>query len=355
MKEKAAVWKKPVIIVALLGILALSAGASAQEPVLQVWHTFERNDAAALRDVAGMFQDETGVIVEVEAVEVPLLFERVLLAMEAGAGEPDVLVAASDAIGPLVDEGLIIPVGGRGDFFLAALLSDLPALVDEACGDTDVIDCLWPGASPALFIERPDSRAARRLEDWLCESTPYLPQCSGEALPGYSLAWGFTLLLLNGEWLAEHGLGLPVMVEEVLELRAEYGLDFAEVTPNRLLMAGDLRPETIVVLPSSLLAAEPEAALTVLTSFAEAGYIPVLSLWVDMALVAAPGEDPELADVLAETMARHMETKAGLFESSGRLLALSPGELFEWGLDRPESRATLQALVVLSTYAGLVF
>lgn len=348
-------WRKLVLVAAVLSIIPLGHGVLAQGGELRVWSALAEEDAAVIESAARTFAGELGVRADVRIVEAPYLLQAVIAARDAGEAGPDVLFAPTDVAEPLLENALILPRPSRGEFFLAVLLEALPTLLNDACGERPPDGCLWEPVNPALPPAQFDERGIARTVGWVCESVPELPMCGGEALAGQPVTWGYQIFLLNRQWLAERGLEPPVLLDDVLAIRSEFGLDLLLAEPGALPMPGDVSPMTIVVLSSAVLVQQPVETLRSMGSFFAADYAPVLGLTFDTLYVGAGSANPDLAGEFARVAAQESAFKAELLHSSGRLPAFTVDELRQWGLDRPEARAVLQALAVLAIYAQTAY
>jgi len=334
--------KLPIILIVIT--LLLPGSISAQSSTLGVWNALSQADSRVLSRAADRF----GAAVEVQYVDPPYLLDST---MSASGGGPDVIVANNRAADALMEAGLLASVGRR-DLFLTDLLDQLPALLQQRCGDESLDNCL--GASSALSsFAVPDRANVRLTRDWLCVSSDWLPSCSGGALPGVPVSWGFSIMLFDTGWLAQNGLDLPTTLDSVTEMRSQYGLSVVQAEKNFIPLAGDLSPDTIYQVDSTLLAEDPDGVLTSLVSFHQAGYAAVVVIEIDSAYVSASAPNPDLAGQFASFLGDDLDAKAGLLDSSQRLPAFTAAELTQWGLDSHEADVTLQALIVLVTYASL--
>jgi hypothetical protein len=251
----------------------------------------------------------------------------------------------------LFDYGMISPVSG-GEFFLLSLLADLPDLFAERCPDESVQSCLWPGASSALPLETPQDHHVDYLLTWLCQSAETLPQCSGAAWPGVPVSWGFTILLFNADWLAQNGIETPYNLETARDVRNQYKMNFVEADRGFLPSAGDLSPDEIYVVDAALLVDDPDGVMDSLTSFFQAGYVPVFSLTIDSAYVGAFAANPGAAAQYAFAL-DDPAIKSELFDRSDRLPAFYGGDVWNVGVNSDEGEALLRALTLLIAYAAL--
>ncbi|MEW6580772.1 MAG: hypothetical protein AB1435_16480 [Chloroflexota bacterium] len=348
-------WRKLVLVVAVLSVFPLGHGVLAQAGELRVWSALAEEDAAVIESATRAFADQVGGRAVIRIVEAPYLLQAVVAARDAGEPGPDVIFVPTDVAEPLLENALILPRPARGDFFLAALLEALPDLINDACGERPLDGCLWEPVNPALPAAQFDERAMGRTVGWVCESAPGLPMCDGDPLPGQPVTWGYQIFLLNRQWLAERGLEPPVLLDDVFAIRSEFGLDVLRAQPDALPLAGDVPPTTIVVISSAVLAQQPVEALRSMGSFFAADYAPVLGLTFDTLYVAAGSADPDLAGEFVRVAAQESAFKAELLHSSGRLPAFTVDELRRWGIDEPETRAVLQALAVLAAYAQTAY
>jgi hypothetical protein len=349
------VWRKLVVTVLVLSIFPLGHGVSSQAAELRVWAVLGEDDVAVVEGAVGAFASNAGVQPVVRVLEAPYLLQAVVAARDAGEPGPDVIFAPTDVAEPLLENALIRPTPAQGPFFLEALLEALPGLLDEACGDRPLDECLWEPVAPSLPAGRPDERSMARAAAWVCESAPGLPMCKGDPLPGQPVTWGYQIFLFNQQWLAERGLEPPVLVDDAFAIRSKFGLDVLRPTADELPLAEDVPQGTIVVISSAALTERPQETLRTLGSFFAAGYVPVLGLTFDTMFVAAGSANPDLAEQFARTAAQDSALKAGLTRSSGRLPVFVPEDLLRQGLDEPETRAVLQALAVLAAYAQIAY
>ena len=354
MTRGSAVRTRILIILVIVGLAVLPAASTlAQEP-LRVWHAMGSDSGAVLADAVADFGAQAGVPVEVQAVDPPLLFETTMKSAAGGNG-PDALIAGDAAAAGLIENAALASVDTSGPFYLKDLLSNLPDLIDQRCGNQAVIDCLWPGATTALPIATPDAKSVQRALDWLCENPDRLPFCPGGTQPGAPLTWGFTIYLFNGDWLAENGLEPPVNVKAALALRSDYTLSFAQASANRVPQAGDVAPNVIVTIPSTVFATQPETVLRSLGSFFDAGYVAVVGVETGSVYVLSGANNAAQASAFARFMAGNGEVKAALLSNAGLLPAFTSGDLADWGLKTDEARAVLGGLVLLVTYAQLAY
>lgn len=348
-------WRKLVLVVAVLSVFPLGHGVLAQAGELRVWSALGEEDAAVIESASRAFADMAGGQAVVRIVEAPYLLQAVAVAREAGEPGPDVIFASTDVAEPLLENALVAPRPARDGFFLAALLEALPNLINDACGEKPLDGCLWEPVRPALPAAQFDERAMARTMAWVCESAPGLPMCGGDPLPGQPITWGFQIFLLNRQWLAERGLEPPVLLDDVFAIRSEFGLDVLRAQPDALPLADDVPANAIVVISSAVLAQWPVETLRSMGSFFAADYAPVLGLTFDTLYVAAGSANPDLAGEFVRVAAQESVFKAELLRSSGRLPAFTVDELQRWGIDEPETHAVLQALAVLAAYAQTAY
>ena len=346
--------KKLVIIVVLLSLAVPAWGAAAQDSPLVIWQALSADDNRVLQAAARPFADEMGLALELQYVDAAYLPDEMLAARQAGV-LPDVVLAGSEMIDPLMGGDLITPLNVPGDFFLINLLESMPGLRAEFCEDPDAADCLWPGASPMLPLPPLDDEALARTVDWVCQSSPWMPFCSGDSLAGLPVSWGYQIYLINDDWLAENGLKAPATMEDLADMRAKYRLTFVYAEPDFMPRAEDVNPTAIYVIDSMLVAENPNALMESMGSFHQAGYVPVLWLRVDSAYVSASPNYPDEARAMVEFLAGNVDMKIDLFRSSHRLLAVDAGALSARGMDSDAARVTLQALEVLVAYARLAY
>lgn len=348
-------WYKLAILVVVLSLLPLSSTVSAQGPVLQIWLSLPSESAAVLTDAANAFQSQTGVTVQITTVDQPLLLQNVQTTIKAGDTAPDIIVANSSLADALQQFQLVAQVGSSGTFFLSDLLDNLPELLSQRCQDTALADCLWSGVSPTLPLTVPDSAAIKRASDWLCQGTTLLPFCPKGSLPGLPISWGFTIYLLDTQWLAQNGLQPPATAQDVLDIRGKFGLDLVRARQGSILTADQAGSPPIYVMSSALLADDPEAVMRSLASFHAAGYVPVVDIDVDSAYVGASSPNPDLARQFAEFVSGDPDTQAGLLKSAQRLPVYSADDVLKLGTDSDEALITLRALTLLTTYAGMSY
>jgi len=152
------VWRKLAIIafiLALVGLLPFSSGASAQG-VLTVWHALAPENTDALAEFASHFEQQTGVKVDVQQVDPTSLFDSVAQMSQSGQATPDVIIAGRQSADLLLNSGLISAAGSGRTFFLEDLLSQLPPLLDGRCQGELLEKCLWPDAPSTLPLPYPD-------------------------------------------------------------------------------------------------------------------------------------------------------------------------------------------------------
>lgn len=348
-------WRKLILGMALLSILPLGQGAAAQGGNLRVWYTLDGEDARAIGDTVGEVGAASGVNVSAERIEAPFLLQALLDLQQSGGEMPDLVFTGTDVAEPLLQNDLIAPMPARGDFFLFALLEALPGLLEEACRDEALDRCLWGGVSSALPLLPPDDKAVGRTIAWICDAAPLLPVCEGDSLPGLSVLWSFQIVLLNRQWLAERGLEPPVTFDDVLTLRSQFGLQVVRAEQDSLPSPGQVAPDAIVVFPSTVLVERPQQTLGSLGDFFSADYAPVLSLGLHSLYRLVGGPQPDLAQEFASAFARNTEAQMALLKNTSLLPALTPDDLLAWGAERPEARAVLGALVLLTAYAQTVY
>lgn len=348
-------WKKLAIIVVVLSLLPLSSTVSAQGPVLQIWLALPPESAAVLTQAANAFQSRTGVTVQVKTVDQPLLLQNLQTTIKAGDTAPDIIVANSSLAEALQQYQLVAQEGSSATFFLSDLLDNLPDLLSQRCEDTALEDCLWSGVSPTLPLAAPDSAAIKRTSDWLCEGTAWLPFCPKGSLPGLPLSWGFTIYLLDTQWLAQNGLEPPATAQDVLDIRGKFGLDLVRAQIGSILTANQAGAPPIYVMPSALLAENPDAVMRSLVSFHNAGYVPVVDIDVDSVYIGASSSNPDLARQFAQFVSGDMDTKAALLDGAQRLPVYSADDVLKVGIDSDEALITLRALMLLTTDAGISY
>jgi ABC-type glycerol-3-phosphate transport system substrate-binding protein len=337
------VTKKMAIILIVIALL-LPGSISAQGNSLGVWNALSQDDSSVLARAADRF----GAAVDLQYVDPPYLLDSTMSASGAG---PDVIVAGNRAADPLMESGLLASVRTR-DFFLSDLLGDLPSMIQQRCGDEPLERCFSGGGAMSAFTV-PDRASISHTLDWLCVSSDWLPLCSGTALPGVPVSWSFSILLFDTGWLAQNGLDLPTTLDSVTEMRSQYGLSVTQADKNFLPSAGELSPDTIYQVDSTLLSEDPEGMMASLVSFHQAGYAAVVVIGIDSAYVSASAAQPDLAAQFASFLGSDLDVKVGLLSSSQRLPAFSAADLSGWGLDSNEADVTLMALILLTTYAGL--
>ncbi|GAB4422879.1 MAG: hypothetical protein Kow00106_20010 [Anaerolineae bacterium] len=348
-------WKKLIVSLVLVSLLPPGQGYTAQGGELRVWHTLSGDGAEVVAQMVEQFGAERDVPASAEPVEAPYLLQTLLELRQSGGQPPDVVLTSTDLAEPLWQNDLIDPLPARGDFFLFVLLEALPGLLNDACRDEALDRCLWDGLSSDLPLQPPDDKAIERTLAWLCDSAPELPGCKGGDLPAIPLAWSFQITLINRQWLAERGLEPPLLFDEVLALRGQFGLQVVRAEPDLLPVPGRVAPDAIVVFPSTVLVERPQEALESLGAFFQADYAPVLSLSLHSLYRIAGSPQPDLAADFANTTARNTSIKMALLENAGLLPVLAPNDLREWGLERPEAQSVLGALLILSAYAQTVY
>ncbi|MGQ9849519.1 MAG: hypothetical protein ACUVSU_05645 [Aggregatilineaceae bacterium] len=348
-------WKKLIAGLALLSVLPLGQGHAAQGGELRVWHTLDSSDADAVADMVSDYGESRGVLTRVEQVDAPFLLQTLLDLRQGGGRLPDVVFTSADVAEPLLQNNLIDPMPAGRDFFLFALLKALPDLLNEACRDEPVDRCLWGDISSALPLQRPDDKAFERTVGWICDSAPDLPPCTSKAMPAMPILWSYQIVLLNRQWLAEQGLEPPVLFDDVLALRSQFGLQVVRAERNFLPAPGSVAPDAIVVFPSTVLLERPDEAINSLSAFFLADYAPVFSLGLYSLYRIAGSQQPDLAEDFALVTARNTEGKMALLDSANLLPALGTDDLRNWGADRPQARAVLGALLILTAYAQTVY
>jgi ABC-type glycerol-3-phosphate transport system substrate-binding protein len=349
------VWNKLTIIVVVLSLLPLSSTVSAQGLVLQIWLALPSESADVLTQAATTFQRQTGVTVQVKTVDQPLLLQNLQTTIKAGDTAPDIIVANSSLAEAMQQYQLVAQVGSSGTFFLSDLLDNLPKLLSQRCKDSALEDCLWSGVSPTLPLTVPDSAAIKRASDWLCGGTTWLPFCPKGSLPGLPISWGFTIYLLDTQWLAQNGLQPPTTAQDVLDIRGKFGLDLVRAQKGSILTANQAGSPPIYVMSSALLADDPEAVMRSLASFQGAGYVPVVDIDVDSVYIGASAANPDLAQKFAEFVSGDSDTQAAFLKSAQRLPVYSADDVLKIGIDSDEALLTLRALTLLTTYAGLAY
>jgi ABC-type glycerol-3-phosphate transport system substrate-binding protein len=350
------VWNKLAIIVVVLSLLPLSSTVAAQEgQTLQVWVSLPPESAAVLNDAAKAFEAQTGVNVVVKPLDQPVLLQTVQTTIKSGETVPDVIIASSSLAGPLLQSNLITQGGSSGTFFLADLLDGLPKLLDQRCSDTALANCLWSGVSPTLPLSTPDAAAIERTSKWLCEGSAWLPFCPKGSLPGLPISWGFTLYLLNAQWLAQNGLEPPTTAQGVLDIRGKFGLDLIQAEKGSIQTVSQAGSPSVYVLSSALLVDDPGAVMRSLASFQDAGYVPVLDIDVDTAYISASSPNLDLAQQFVQFVSGDADFMAGLLDSAQRLPVYTADEVVKIGIDSDAALTTLRALTLLTTYAGLAY
>jgi ABC-type glycerol-3-phosphate transport system substrate-binding protein len=324
----------------------------AQEPLV-IWHALSREDTGVIADVADAFSAASGIPVEVHFVEPTVLYESAASALASGEG-PDVIIADNSLVEPLLDNSLIAPMRGSGDFFLASLLDNLPPLVEARCGDDSVTDCLWPGVSPVLPVPVPDETLAEHTADWLCESSDWLPFCRGGGIAGVPLSWWYNLYLLDVSWSVQQGFEPPTDAKGVLELRSDYGLTFVEAREGSIPTVQDADFPPVYVIGSPLMVDEPDDTMRSMASFLEAGYTAVPDLHVDVAYISAGAHNPDAAQQFVDFLQGNPDTQIALMDSSQRLPAFGADALRRH-IDTEAGLATLQAVNTLAGVAAHVF
>jgi hypothetical protein len=344
--------KNLLIVVMIVTALLLPAAAAARQEPLVIWHALAPEDSRVIEEMGSAFESASGAAVVVEYRQPQRLFEAVRAAGRAG---PDVIIASNDTIAPLVDQGLIRQADIGGGFFLERLFDNLPDLISASCGRADPGACLWPSASPRLPVTFPDGKGMDRAMGWVCESSPWVAFCSGEALSGAPVSWWFNLYLINTAWLGDQGLEMPVTVDELDGLRNKHGLDFVWADQDSIPLVDEAGYPLVFVVPSALLARDPDRVMSSLGSFYEAGYAPVLELGVDAIYVSASAANPDLAVAFAEFVRSEPALVVGLWESSQRLPAFTADAVFGHGVDTPAGQTILQAMMLLTTYGAQMY
>jgi len=349
------VWRKLALIVVVLSLLPLSSTVSGQGETLHLWVSLPAESTAVLIDAASAFQNQTGVTVDIETLDQPYLLQTVQSTTQSGGTTPDAIVTNSALVDPLLQFNLIAQGGSPGRFFLTDLLNNLPKLVDQRCQDTALEDCLWSGVSPTLPLPIPDDEAIKRTLDWLCEGTPWLPFCPDGSLAGLPVSWGFTIYLLDAQWLAQNGQKPPTAAQDVLDIRSQFGLDFVQAEKGDIRTVDRAGSPPVYVLSSALLADDPGAVMRSLASFHEAGYVPVLALDLDGIYISASSSNRQLAQQFAQFVSGDADLKAGLLDSAQRLPVYTADDLLKTGVDSDAALVTFRALTLLTAYAGLAY
>ncbi len=348
-------FKKLVIAAVLLSLAAPAWGAAAQDnPPLVVWQALSADDSGALQAAAQPFVETRGLTLELQYVDASYLSDEMIAAQQGGA-LPDAVLVSSELIAPLSEGGLIAPLNERGDLFLTDLLANLPGLLGVFCGETEMTSCLWPDQPPTLPLPGLDETTLARTAEWLCRSAPWMPSCSGDPLAGLPLSWNFQVYLISGDWLAENGLKAPATVQDLADMRAKFRLTFVYADPDFMPMADEIKPSSIYVIDSRLLAEHADALMRSMGSFQQAAYVPVLLLTVDSAYVVAGTRHAAQAEGLVRDLTESRDLKVELFHISQRLPAVDAAGLSARRMDADAARATLQALVVLVAYARLAY
>lgn len=345
-------WRKLLIVVVVAGLLPLASTTRAQEPLV-IWHALSSEDNRVIADVADSFSAASGIPVEVQFVEPTVLYESAASALAAGQG-PDVIIADNSQVEPLLDNSLIAPMRGSGDFFLASLLDNLLPLVEARCGDDSVSDCLWPRVSPVLPVPDLDEAMAERTADWMCQSSAWLPFCRGGGIAGVPVSWWYNLYLLDISWLAQQGLEPPTDPKGVLELRSDYGLKFVEARSGSIPTVQDAGFPPVYVIGSPLMVEEPEDTMRSMASFFEAGYTAILDMHVDVAYLSAGARSPDAAQQFVDFLQANPDTQVALLDSSQRLPAFGADTLRSQ-IDTDAGLATIQAVVTLAAVAAHVY
>jgi hypothetical protein len=345
--------KKLLLVVMLMGLLSLPALAAAQSERIVVWHALAKDDTAVLVQAADAFQEQTGVTVEFRYVQPPLLYETVASAQSGGTG-PDVIIADNSIMQPLIDKELITPARSSGTFFLADLLNNLPALVDERCPDPGITSCLWPRVTPVLPVPVLDDTVVTRTTDWLCESSAWLPFCRGGGLSGVAISWGFNVYLMNTKWTAQQGLEPPANAEDIQKMRSDYGLNIVEAKPGDIPTVSAADSPPVYLIPSGLIVEDPNGVMRSMGSFYDAGYIAVIEMRVDAAYIATESANASQAEDFVAFLQSNWDAQAALVDSSQRFPAYDADTLSA-RRDTPAGLATIQALVTLATYAALAY
>jgi hypothetical protein len=342
--------KKIVIIAVCVGLLALSVPAAAQDRPLLIWQALAPEDSDGLVAAADAFG--LGAF-EVVYIEPPLLYDQLAAASAAGEG-PDIIVADNDAMQPLIDMGLIEPLPFGDPFFLGDLLNNWPGLAAQYCGDGDLASCLWPDVFPILPLAGADDQAAERAADWMCASSEWLAFCRGGQNVGVPISWGFNLYLMNGSWLAENGLGLPGSADGLQELRGEFGLAFVTAERGFIPLADEADYPPVYLMPSGVIAEDPDGVMRSLGSFFEAGYAPVLEMRVDAAYLSSAAPNADLAREFVVFMRDSGIAQTQMMESSQRFPAFGADGMMPLMGDETGA-AVLRGLALLTSYAAQAY
>ncbi len=339
------------ISLSLIMVLLLAAPAMAQDSKsILVWYTID-DIGPVINRVSADFQAATGVTVTVQYVRPQQLYDSIA---KTGGG-PDVILTSSDDVGPLIDNNLVASSSAVPDFFLSDVLDALPALIEAACPEPGVAECLWPRTSPTLNVGQPDERLITRTESWLCSSADWMPMCPKGDRAGVPLGWWFNIYLISDAWLAENGFVVPADVTGIDELRSEYGLDYVWADEGSLPLAEQADSSAVTIFPSTLVVEDPQGLMRSMGSFDQAGYLPVLELGIDSLFISAGSVNPALAQDYVDFVAGRADVKAALMDEASLLPAVDVNALQASGLNTPESLAMLRAVVTLTAYSQLVY
>jgi hypothetical protein len=174
-------------------------------------------------------------------------------------------------------------------------------------------------------------------------------------LPGLPISWGFTLYLLDAQWLAQNGLKPPTTAQGVLDIRGKFGLDFVQAKKGSVPTVDQAGSPPVYVLSSAFLVDDPGAVMRSLASFYDAGYVPVLDVDVDTVYIGASSPNLDLARQFAQFVAGDADLIAGLLDRAQRLPVYTADDVVKVGIDSDAALITLRALTLLTTYAGLAF
>ncbi len=347
---------KQLVFTVLIALLVLPAGASAQGDTFLVWQALS-SESAINADVQAEIGSFTGGA-EVLFMDAPILLESLLTASQGGSG-PDLILASNNEAAPLRQSRLLDETAMQGGFFLEDLLDTFPKLLESACRDDVLEDCLWPDAADALPLEDPQPRVISLATSTLCEASPWLPLCGGGMLTMAPVGWSFDLFLIDSEWMAENGIDDPVNADQVLDLRRQYAIRILAARPGSIPDVYEADFPAVFALSSTLLLDDPDAVMESLVTYYDEDYLPVISLNVYGLYVSGTATDNNVARTVAQDMARSRDAKIAMLSSTDLVPALAPDELLSLNPGNPADaeiiRYTLQSLALLTTFAALAY
>lgn len=342
-----------VVVLSVVGA-GLPAGSpvDAQQPVV-VWHTLGPDAESALARLADAYEQQTGVPAVIEYMPPQVLFESVKTASQEAAGGPDVIITGSDSLVTLLENRLINAQSLGETFFLRELVKSLPGLLAAECGSGGIAECLWPRVSPSLVVEDMEDATLDRAWNWMCSAADWLLPCEDRDWPGTAISWRFNMYLISETWLAENGVDVPFSVQEIDNLRGEYGIDYVWAEETSIPLAGEARAGAVYVMPSDLIDDDPNGLMRAMDSFNQMGYLPVLELGIDGAYVSATATAQGQAADFVRFLGRQFDFKVELASATDNLPAVSPNDLPDLGTE--VVRHTLRAVLTLVSYSTVAY